>query len=87
MINFRDITGAVLERVVQYFYYKVRYTNALGDIPRFQIDPEYALELFLVSALKRAVLVVGVFVLTISNVLGNDYNPNNNNEIIYKISP
>lgn len=49
VITFRDISGAVLERVVQYFYFKHRYTNTIEDIPTFPIDPEYALELLMAA--------------------------------------
>jgi transcription elongation factor B subunit 1 len=49
VITFRDISGAVLERVVQYFHFKHRYTNSVEDIPTFPIDPEFALELLMAA--------------------------------------
>jgi transcription elongation factor B subunit 1 len=49
-ISFPEIPGAVLERLIQYLHYKVRYTNSSQRIPEFQIDPEIALELLLASA-------------------------------------
>ena len=44
-IKFPDIHTAILEKVIQYFYYKVRYTNSNVRIPEFPIEPEIALEL------------------------------------------
>lgn len=70
VINFRDISGAVLERVVQYFYYKVKYTNATGDIPRFAIEPEYALELLMVSCCLLSRLPSLSMNKKITNILG-----------------
>ena len=43
----------MLERVIQYFYYKVKYTNTTGDIPQFEIEPKYALELLMVFWKKK----------------------------------
>ena len=48
VIRFADISGAVLERVVQYFFYKVRYETS-ADIPPFHIEPEYALEMLVAA--------------------------------------
>ena len=42
-IKFPDIHTAILEKVIQYFYYKVRYTNSNVRIPEFPIEPEIAL--------------------------------------------
>ena len=44
-ISFPDMSGMVLERVVQYLHYKVKYTKTTGVIPQFTIEPEIALEL------------------------------------------
>ena len=44
-ISFPDISGVVLEKVVQYLLYKVKYTKTTGRIPEFPIEPEIALEL------------------------------------------
>ena len=48
-IRFPEINAAILEKVVQYFYYKVRYTNSNVRIPEFPIDPELALELLMAA--------------------------------------
>lgn len=44
-INFREISTPILEKVIQYFYYRLKYQNSYGEIPEFPIDPEIALEL------------------------------------------
>lgn len=36
---FNVILGIVLERVIQYLYYKVRYTNSSQRIPQFVVEP------------------------------------------------
>ena len=33
------LIGIVLERVIQYLYYKVRYTNSSQRIPQFVVEP------------------------------------------------
>ena len=48
-IKFPDIHTAILEKVIQYFYYKVRYTNSNVRIPEFPIEPEIALELLMAA--------------------------------------
>lgn len=48
-IVFRDIPTDVLEKVIQYFYFKVKYTNSTCEIPEFHIDPEHALELLMAA--------------------------------------
>ena len=50
-LPFRDISGPVLERVIQYLYYKRKYQKAsLGqDTPEFAIDPEMVLDLLMAS--------------------------------------
>lgn len=48
-IRFPEITAPILEKVCQYFYYKLRYTNSTHDIPPFDIAPEFALELLMAS--------------------------------------
>lgn len=49
-IRFPSITSAVLERVCQYFYYKLRYMNkASASIPDFKVEPEMALDLLWAS--------------------------------------
>eukprot|EP00002_Diphylleia_rotans_P018934 TRINITY_DN365_c0_g1_i1.p1 TRINITY_DN365_c0_g1~~TRINITY_DN365_c0_g1_i1.p1 ORF type:complete len:102 (+),score=28.54 TRINITY_DN365_c0_g1_i1:69-374(+) len=44
-----DVRGVILERVCDYFYYKLRYTNSTGDFPDFELDPEIALELLMAA--------------------------------------
>lgn len=39
-INFREISTPVLEKVIQYFYFKVKYSNNTSTIPEFNIEPE-----------------------------------------------
>lgn len=48
-VNFREIPSHVLEKVCQYFIYKVKYTNSSNEIPDFPIAPEIALELLMAS--------------------------------------
>lgn len=44
-IEFPEISTAVLEKVIQYMHYKVKYHNSKVPIPEFPIAPEMALEL------------------------------------------
>ena len=39
----------VLEKVIQYCYYKLKYTNSTQPIPEFAIEPEVALELLMAA--------------------------------------
>lgn len=48
-ISFPEIPAVVLEKVIQYLYYKVRYTNSTQRIPEFNVEPEMALELLIAS--------------------------------------
>ena len=48
-IKFPEISGPILEKTVQYFYYKLRYTNHQGTLPEFKIEPEHALELLMAA--------------------------------------
>ncbi|CAM9857937.1 unnamed protein product [Phaeothamnion confervicola] len=48
-ILFGEINTPVLEKVIQYMYYKVRYTNSTVRIPEFEIEPELALELLMAA--------------------------------------
>jgi transcription elongation factor B subunit 1 len=38
VLEFDTIPGAVLEKVIQYFFYKYKYDNATGPIPTFPIE-------------------------------------------------
>eukprot|EP00899_Mesostigma_viride_P012262 jgi/Mesvir1/21036/Mv08084-RA.1 len=50
-IKFPDISAPILEKVCQYFYYKLRYTNSVleVDLPEFVIEPHIALELLMAA--------------------------------------
>jgi transcription elongation factor B subunit 1 len=48
-VHFREIPSHVLQKVCQYFTYKVRYTNSSTEIPDFPIAPEIALELLMAA--------------------------------------
>jgi len=48
-VRFPEIPGIILERVVQYLYYKVRYTNSSQRVPNFSIEPEMSLELLIAA--------------------------------------
>ncbi|EFP06112.1 CRE-ELC-2 protein [Caenorhabditis remanei] len=49
IVYFREIPSHVLQKVCQYFAYKVRYTHAATEIPEFPIPPEVALELLMAA--------------------------------------
>ncbi|KAK9813766.1 hypothetical protein WJX73_008097 [Symbiochloris irregularis] len=45
-VRFPEIPAVILERVCQYFYYKLQYQNTPAKaIPAFALPPEQALEL------------------------------------------
>ena len=48
-MHFKEIPSHVLQKVCQYFIYKVRYTNSTTEIPEFPIAPEIALELLMAA--------------------------------------
>ena len=48
-VRFPEIPGVILEKVIQYLYYKVRYTNSTQRIPNFDLAPEIALELLMAA--------------------------------------
>eukprot|EP01091_Cochliopodium_minus_P012237 TRINITY_DN3668_c0_g1_i1.p1 TRINITY_DN3668_c0_g1~~TRINITY_DN3668_c0_g1_i1.p1 ORF type:complete len:106 (+),score=24.03 TRINITY_DN3668_c0_g1_i1:55-372(+) len=48
-VSFREISTPILEKVIQYFYYKLKYTNSSNEIPEFPIEPEIALELLMAA--------------------------------------
>eukprot|EP01119_Soliformovum_irregulare_P015956 TRINITY_DN456_c0_g1_i1.p1 TRINITY_DN456_c0_g1~~TRINITY_DN456_c0_g1_i1.p1 ORF type:complete len:112 (-),score=20.89 TRINITY_DN456_c0_g1_i1:115-426(-) len=48
-IKFREISTPILEKVCQYFHYKIRYTNSTTEIPEFPIEPEVALDLLMAA--------------------------------------
>merc|ERR1711934_1351189 len=49
-ITFPEIPAVVLEKVCQYFHYKLKFTNSTQpQIPEFMIEPEVALELLMAA--------------------------------------
>jgi transcription elongation factor B subunit 1 len=44
-----DMSAAVLERVVQYLHYKLKWSVARTPPPEFEIPPEQALELLVAA--------------------------------------
>lgn len=48
-IEFPEIPSLILEKVIQYLHYKVKYANSRVPIPEFPIAPEIALELLMAS--------------------------------------
>eukprot|EP00164_Ancoracysta_twista_P000282 GFYU01000398.1.p1 GENE.GFYU01000398.1~~GFYU01000398.1.p1 ORF type:complete len:104 (+),score=41.59 GFYU01000398.1:81-392(+) len=48
-VVFPDISTRILEKVIQYFYFKLRYSNSTQAIPEFKIEPEIALELLMAA--------------------------------------
>ncbi|CAM9879339.1 unnamed protein product [Pylaiella littoralis] len=48
-VHFAEISTPILEKVIQFVYYKVRYTNSATRIPEFRIEPELALELLMAA--------------------------------------
>eukprot|EP00523_Entomoneis_sp_CCMP467_P002671 CAMPEP_0168752336 /NCGR_PEP_ID=MMETSP0724-20121128/18330_1 /TAXON_ID=265536 /ORGANISM="Amphiprora sp., Strain CCMP467" /LENGTH=105 /DNA_ID=CAMNT_0008800575 /DNA_START=37 /DNA_END=354 /DNA_ORIENTATION=+ len=49
IIQLPDISGYILEKVVQYLHYKAQYSNSDSRIPEFPIEPELALELLIAA--------------------------------------
>ena len=48
-IRFPDINSVILEKVIQYLYFKVKYVNSSQRVPNFEIDIEISLELLLAA--------------------------------------
>eukprot|EP01099_Mayorella_cantabrigiensis_P008850 TRINITY_DN883_c0_g1_i1.p1 TRINITY_DN883_c0_g1~~TRINITY_DN883_c0_g1_i1.p1 ORF type:complete len:123 (+),score=37.06 TRINITY_DN883_c0_g1_i1:82-450(+) len=48
-ITFREIPTKILEKVIQYFYYRLKYSNSAVEIPEFPIEAETALELLMAA--------------------------------------
>ncbi|CAE7843484.1 ELOC, partial [Symbiodinium microadriaticum] len=48
-VRFPEIPALILEKVIQYLYYKVRYTNSSQRVPNFDIEPEIALEVLMAA--------------------------------------
>jgi len=47
-ITFEEISTPILEKVIEYFHYKVRYSHS-SEMPEFKIEPEIALELLMAA--------------------------------------
>ena len=48
-IELPEITSAVLEKVIQYWHFKQKYTGSSKAIPEFHIPPEFALQILLAA--------------------------------------
>ena len=48
LVTFPEISTRVLEKVIEYFHYKVRYSHS-SEMPEFKVEPEIALELLMAS--------------------------------------
>eukprot|EP00759_Apiculatamorpha_spiralis_P009632 PhF_6_TR16798/c0_g1_i1/m.25373/K03872/TCEB1; transcription elongation factor B, polypeptide 1 len=48
-ITFEDIPTDVLEKAIQYFYYKTRYDNDPDRRPKFEVPPMMALQLMMAA--------------------------------------
>merc|ERR1712070_628274 len=44
-----NITGRILEKVLEYLYYKYKYTDCQGPIPEFPIDDDVVLDLLIAA--------------------------------------
>ena len=44
-----EISSPILEKVCQYFYFKLKYSNSTQQIPEFHIEPTIALDLLMAS--------------------------------------
>mmetsp|Transcript_112984 Transcript_112984/g.324723 ORF Transcript_112984/g.324723 Transcript_112984/m.324723 type:complete len:114 (+) Transcript_112984:70-411(+) len=48
-IKLNNITGRLLEKVIEYLYYRYKYTDAKVPIPEFPIDDDMVLDLLVVA--------------------------------------
>eukprot|EP00850_Spirogloea_muscicola_P003910 SM000016S01898 [mRNA] locus=s16:391126:391877:- [translate_table: standard] len=50
-VRFPDISTPVLEKVCEYFYYKLRYSDPANQksMPEFKMDPEIVLEVLMAA--------------------------------------
>src|SRR5260370_17907162 len=48
-IQFESISTGVLEKVIQYWYYKKRYDGTAGPVPKFQFDQETIVKVLLAA--------------------------------------
>ncbi|CAM9431351.1 unnamed protein product, partial [Discosporangium mesarthrocarpum] len=49
MVHFQDISTPILEKVIQFVYYKAREKQDATRIPEFHIEPELAVELLMAA--------------------------------------
>ena len=49
-VRFPEIPGVIMEKVIQYMHYKVRYANSTQRIPNFVIEPEISMELLMAAS-------------------------------------
>ncbi|KAH7832211.1 putative elongation factor SIII p15 subunit [Monocercomonoides exilis] len=49
VITLSGITGEMLELAIKYFYYKLKWTNVSGEVPRFHIPPKDGLNLMMAA--------------------------------------
>ncbi len=49
-VRFPEIPGIILEKVIQYMHYKVRYANSTQRVPQFNIEPEISMELLMAAS-------------------------------------
>ena len=47
--TFPEISTDILEKIIQYFHYKQRWTNSREPVPEFQVAPEEALNLLMAA--------------------------------------
>ncbi|KAJ9461935.1 Elongin-C [Diplonema papillatum] len=50
VVRFPSIRPEILEKAIQYFYYKHRYDNDPDDRPDFDVPPPIALDLMIVAS-------------------------------------
>jgi transcription elongation factor B subunit 1 len=48
-VSLSGISTAILEKVIQYFHYKLKFSNSRVPPPDFDIKPEYANELLIAA--------------------------------------
>jgi len=48
-IQFESITTSILERVIQYFYYKKRFDHTNPPLPPFKLDTDHIIKLLLAA--------------------------------------
>lgn len=48
-VRLSGISTPILEKVIQYFHYKLKYSNSRVPPPDFDIKPEYANELLIAA--------------------------------------